>query len=95
MLNRSVECLKGCLRFVLQAELDAADCAALLSAFVAKERCKKDPAMSPDLIEAKKRLLEIAAQVAKVQEDAQLGEPADEHVDGLRFGMLEVLAPCQ
>lgn len=46
--------------------------------------------MSPHLLSAKQRVLEIAKMVGTVQEEAGLPQPTAEFIDELRFGMMEV-----
>ncbi|KAI8368205.1 NUC185 domain-containing protein [Radiomyces spectabilis] len=73
------------------ADYEPAEIVAILSAFVFQERNASEPRLTPKLLKAKEIVLEYARKVAQVQVDCGLPVSVEDYVNGLQFGLVEVV----
>ncbi|KAI8148032.1 NUC185 domain-containing protein [Fennellomyces sp. T-0311] len=73
------------------ADYEPAEVVAILSAFVFQERNASEPRLTPKLLKAKETVLTYARKVAQVQADCGLPISVEDYVNGLHFGLVEVV----
>ncbi|KAI9307273.1 NUC185 domain-containing protein [Cunninghamella echinulata] len=73
------------------AEFEPAEVVAILSAFVFQERGASEPKLTPKLIKAKEIVLTYARKVAQIQADCGLPISVEDYINGLKFGLVEVV----
>ncbi|KAI8807822.1 antiviral helicase [Cladochytrium replicatum] len=72
-------------------DYEPAEIVALLSAFVFQEKRASEPSLTLRLEQGTERMKEIAVRVAEVQRQCGLPVAVDEVVEGLHFGLVEVV----
>ncbi|CAO3595288.1 unnamed protein product [Absidia cylindrospora] len=73
------------------ADFEPAEVVALLSAFVFQERNASEPRLTPKLTKGKDIILTYARKVAQIQADCGLPISVEDYVNGLKFGLVEVV----
>ncbi|SAM08621.1 hypothetical protein [Absidia glauca] len=73
------------------ADFEPAEVVALLSAFVFQERNASEPRLTPRLTKGKEIILTYARKVAQIQADCGLQISVEDYVNGLKFGLVEVV----
>ncbi|KAI9317442.1 NUC185 domain-containing protein [Dichotomocladium elegans] len=73
------------------ADYEPAEVVAILSAFLFQERNASEPRLTPRLVKAKEIVLEYARKVAQIQVDCGLPLSVEDYVNGLHFGLVEVV----
>ncbi|KAI8079697.1 NUC185 domain-containing protein [Gilbertella persicaria] len=73
------------------AEYEPAEVVAILSCFVFQERSDSEPRLTPKLTKGKEVVLEYARKIAQLQVDCGLAISVEDYVNGLKFGLVEVV----
>ncbi|KAI8093373.1 NUC185 domain-containing protein [Halteromyces radiatus] len=73
------------------ADFEPAEVVSLLSAFVFQERNASEPRLTPKLTKGKDIILTYARKVAQIQADCGLPISVEDYVNGLKFGLVEVV----
>lgn len=73
------------------AEFEPAEVVAILSCFVFQERGASEPKLTPKLTKAKEIVLTYARKVAQIQADCGLPISVEDYINGLKFGLVEVV----
>ncbi|KAI8372364.1 NUC185 domain-containing protein [Choanephora cucurbitarum] len=73
------------------ADYEPAEVVALLSCFVFQERNASEPRLTPKLTKGKEVVLEYARKIAQLQVDCGLAISVEDYVNGLKFGLVEVV----
>lgn len=72
-------------------DLDAYQCASILSCFVFEERTKEIPRLRPELAEPLKALQDMASKIAKVSRESKIDLVEKEYVESFNPGLMEVV----
>lgn len=73
------------------ADFEPAEVVALLSCFVFQERNASEPRLTPKLTKGKDIVLTYARKIAELQVECGLPISVEDYVNGLKFGLVEVV----
>jgi antiviral helicase SKI2 len=73
------------------ADFEPAEVVAILSCFVFQERNASEPRLTPRLEKGKEIVLAYARKIAEIQVDCGLPISTQDYVNGLKFGLMEVV----
>lgn len=72
-------------------ELHPTDIAAVLSCMVFEQKHCSEPQLNDVLVKSKKKILDKAEQIGRLQRDVGMKIPMDDYKDGFHFGLMEVV----